>query len=418
MSALRSAPLATAALLSLGGSLGACALLVGPIDGHVVWDGVDSGAVVGTDDGKAPAPAPEAGADASKAPDAASESAAPVVDSGGGADAGPEAGDPPVDAGFNGMPIPIAMNQGTPQGIVVTAEGVYWSNVSDATLRRLALDSDGTPVADAGVTTVFTFAEAGAAAASDLILDSDGRTLYAVVGPSALQSSASHSCRTYVQLTVPGASGATCAKPTNLCNTQVSIASRVAVDPKYVFMSGGSCNYVLGQSKPATDPNSWKSYGTLSDQAIALASDGNYLFFGVGNEVSAQSSGGGSSTALATLATSVADLLSDGTRVYWASSGSLGSIESLTPSSVGDPPLVHATKQVQPQRLSQDDKNIYWTTGGATSGEGSIGMAAKDGSITGHTLAGSQASPWAVAVGSKAIYWTNSGDGTVMMLRR
>jgi hypothetical protein len=398
MPALRTVLPIVAGLLSMGGGLGACALIVGPVQGQTLLVAEDASTFDVVSD------PPEAGVVAIDADAAQQQQQQPEAS---------------IDSGFNGAPITIAAGQGTPMGIVLGPDALYWSNTSDATLRRMPVDDTGTPLADAGVTSIFSFADAGAASASDLMLD--GTTLYAVVGPNALtQPTLAKTCRTYFEMPISDPSSATCAKPTNLCNASTSIATRVAYDSKNVFLSNGDCDYILGAPKPGTDGNSWRSLGTLSDQALAMYSDNTSLFFAVGNEILVQPStpGAGLPTAFVTSPNDVGDIYADGNDVFWASTGVDGSIESLGETAVGGNTRVLAGNQEQPQRLGVDDSNIYWTNTGMTQKGGSIGMAPKNGSAVARVLAGSLGSPWGIAVGTQAIYWTNSSDGTIMMLRR
>jgi hypothetical protein len=413
MPALRTDLPTAFALLSMGTGLASCALIVGPVDGHRLFGTTDDGGVdaqVGAQvDGQASpvAVSSDGGGDVV----VVGMEAGSMV--GSGADAGMDAGS---DASFQGLPVVLAANEGEPQGIAVAAGAVYWSNVAAGTLRKMALDSDGMPLADAGPTTVYSFANAGAGGAADLVLD--GETLYALVGPNATSTS---SCRTFLEMPLTNLSLATCAKPNNVCST-TSAATRLTVDSTRVFISDGVCDYVMAETEPGTVNDNWKIFGSqspMNQPVAALASDGSYLYSAVGGVLYKQESSGLSSASefLNTSAALINDLVTDGLHAYWITAGSGGMVESAgtqTPA----PLAVHLAPASNPQRLAQDGTHVYWTNFGPASGGGSIGMAAKDGSEV-RTIAKSQANPWGIAVSEQGVYWTDQdNNGSVMMLRR
>jgi hypothetical protein len=397
------------ALLAMGMGLASCALIVGPIDGHHLFGTVDDGGVDAQLNGQA-SPAglssDAGGADVAVQP----------VDGGSligsSSDGGLDAGS---DASFQGMPVYLAKNEGDPQGIAVAAGAVYWSDIVGGTLRTVSLGADGMPQPDAGPTSVFSFANAGAGGATDLKLD--GETLYALVGPNA---TATASCRTYFEMPLSNLSMATCAKPNNVCAT-ASTATRMTNDSSRVFISDGasdgSCYYVMGETKPGTTADTWRIFPGPTGEATALSSDDSYLYYAVNDGLYRQDPTGVSAPVpFYSVSGAVVDLVTDGARAYWITTGANAMVQAAnTP--LGDMPGTLAMAQQKPQRLAQDDKYIYWTNAGTTARSGSIVMAAKNGSGV-RTLAESQANPWGIAVDTQAVYWTNQDDGSVMMLRK
>jgi hypothetical protein len=371
-------------------SLGACALLVGDPDGHRQLGDTPG-------DSSSSSSVSDAGPDTM--PDRGDTDA--DADSQVDADAAPkDAG----DAGFGGRPIAIANGQ-TPAGIVATGEGIYWSNSGDSTIRRLPRPDGGGLPLTTGMTTVVNVADSGAQSATDLLVDTNN-ILYALVGPPAVPQS---TCRTFVDFTVPSGSGVTCAKPTNVCSSSTSIASRLAVDTTNVYMSNGDCKYILYEARPGNNANGWKQFGSLSAQSSALASDSTNLYYAFDREIDAQLLATGSlpdPTPFALSHTAIVDLVVDGTAVYWIDLG--GDVETLGKAQAGEPPMVLATGQASPVRMAFDDTNLYWTnSGGNVPGTGSVMMVPKRGG-TPVVLASGQSSPGAITVDSLALYWTTS----------
>jgi hypothetical protein len=255
------------------------------------------------------------------------------------------------------------------------------------------------------MTTVVNVADSGAQSATDLLVDTNN-ILYALVGPPAVPQS---TCRTFVDFTVPSGSGVTCAKPTNVCSSSTSIASRLAVDTTNVYMSNGDCKYILYEARPGNNANGWKQFGSLSAQSSALASDSTNLYYAFDREIDAQLLATGSlpdPTPFALSHTAIVDLVVDGTAVYWIDLG--GDVETLGKAQAGEPPMVLATGQASPVRMAFDDTNLYWTnSGGNVPGTGSVMMVPKRGG-TPVVLASGQSSPGAITVDSLALYWTTS----------
>jgi hypothetical protein len=360
-------------------SLGACALLVGNFDGHRLDESqTDSDVVV------------EGGGPDVSVPEGSSGES--------GSDVHAEAEAAAKDAGFAGTPIVLASGQ-TPGGIVAASDALYWSNTGDTTIRRLPRADGGLP-ASSGMTTIITVLDAGGQAASDLLVD--GTTLYALVGPSANTSTF---CRTFLELTLPTPSGTTCIKPNNVCSSSSSIASRMALDSTNVYVSNGNCNYVLYAPKPGTDPN-WRTFGSVSNQVVALGSDNTDLYFAFNSEIDVQPlTGSGATFQFALSHTPIVDLVVDDTNVYWINTE--GEVETLAKSQVGEPPTVLSSGQASPNRLAIDKTNLYWTnTGGAISGTGSIMLVPKQGGAA-VTVASnlSLPNPTPIAVDGQALYW-------------
>jgi hypothetical protein len=382
-----------AAVGTFSASLGACALLVGDPDGH---------RLEGSSADSSNAAVEAAGPDVSVVETEGQESGADVY-----FDAEASTNDGP----FGGTPVALATQQPMPGGIVATADALYWSNTGDSTIRRLPRGDGGLP-GPSGLTTLVTVLDAGAQAASDLLVD--GQILYALVGPSA---NASTVCRTFLELTLPTGSGEICAKPNNTCSSSSSIGSRMALDSTYVYMSNGSCRYVLYAPKPGTDPNGWKTFGSVSSPVIALGSDNTSLYYAFDREIDMQPLAGSASPMTFALShTPIVDLVVDDTSVYWVNTE--GEVEALAKAQIGEPPTVLASGQAGPGRLAFDTTNLYWTnSANAVSGMGSVMLVPKHGG-TPVTLAPNQTlpSPSPIAVDGVALYW--GASNSVMELAR
>jgi hypothetical protein len=381
--------------------LGACALLVGPVEGqHVFDDDTDAGTTS----------PPSCTAD--DAADAVPTSVA-IVDAGGfDAEGGPA-------APFQGDVMILATEQGTPEGIVATADALYWSSLQDATLRRLAIGTDGLALPNAVVETVFSFADAGGPGASDLIVD--GTTLYALVGPNATlggQQDYATACNTFFVLNLPSVTTGTCVHPSNLCNAATTASGISVTDTSVFFATGRDCGNILGAPKPIDVSSGWTTYLPASQSApvTALASTGNAIFYSLANQMYDIVLGApDASTPFGTPSGDIGDIVADSDSVYWTTDTM---IESLLGTTGPASPSPLATNQSSPQRLTFDDTYVYWTTKGTAIGEGTVAMAPKDGSGPSVILQGSQWDPWGIAVTGVALYWTNSGDNTVVMLKR
>jgi hypothetical protein len=411
MPGLRAAAFALVVSLSMGSGLLACALFVGPIDGHLLFDG-------GADSVGSVSEAGVASDAYLPVVDAASRD---VADTGSVMSTGPDAQpavDASFDASFQGKPIVIASAENNPEGIAVTADALYWSDVGNATLRRLALDSDGVPVADAGPVSVYSFAQNMSAGASDLILD--GTTLYALVGPNTPATATPTACHTFFAMPLSNLSGSTCSRPNVACSTSEPTTS-LAVDVDNVYLSEATCQYVMQSGKPGTSPDGWSTHGSFSGAPAVVASDGTTLYYALGRSLWSWSEplSGSMPGILFSDSSSIGAILADNVRAYWMTTGSSGQIESLPAGAVnGDRPTVLAMGQELPRGMTMDEQGLFWTSFGATSGSGTIWTVPKDGSAAARFIAQDQAQPWAITVNPHAVYWTDPGDNCVMMMRR
>ncbi len=384
------------------GSLASCALLVGPPDGHREFSS-------GSDpDSSASASSGEDVIDGGPGPDGGDESTSASSEA--GLEAGLDADAvSPREAGFSGPIITLATGQAMPAATVAAPDALYWSNGSDGTVRRLSRSTGGIPAGTPQ--TVFNVGDAGAGAPSDLLLD--GTTLYTLVGPGALPGS---SCRTYVDLGLPSAANWYCPKPNVVC-APTSIAQRITFDSTNVYMSNGTCDYLMVAPKPGNDPTSWQRYLQIKGDPIALAADGTDIYLAFDHEIDVQliaalASAPGS---FALSYTPVVDLVADDVTVFWMNNG--GDVESLAKARANAPPTVLATLPLHPVHLTVDGSNVYWTNQGAVGGQGSVVMISKDGGAP-ITLAASQANPSPIAVDGVGVYWGNAGDGTIRMIAR
>jgi hypothetical protein len=405
----------TAAVLAC--SLGACALLVGPPDGHRLFESNDGDTAV----------TPEASTDAF-AWDADASSSGPLDAAG---DVAPDASDAIEETGadaeagrteFAGPVITLASGENAPEGIVQTSGALYWADFGDSTIHRLARSSDGwfEPVAAdsaLGSTPFASTALAFAPAPTDLLADT--LYLYALVGVFVTNQD----CATFLPYSLSGDGGTLgCAYPTSVCTRTVN---RLAQDGSNLYLSGGLCGssassfYIFVEAAPGTNNVGWTKIGPLSGQASAMAGDTVKVYFAIGNQLFSQ--------ALATTAfdpspiaqspsslATITDVAVDDANVYWADD--MGNVAAVSKSGTIFQQLL-ASGQNHPFRLTQDTSNLYWTNAGTQSNDGSIAMVPKIGGDT-TILASSQGHPWGITVDDNGVYWTDYATSTVMMLAR
>jgi hypothetical protein len=407
----------TAAVLAC--SLGACALLVGPPDGHRVFESNDGDAAV----------APEASTDAS-AWDADDSSSGPLDAAGDAAgDAAAEAANAGDETGvdaeagrtaFAGPVITLASGENAPEGIVQTSGALYWADYGDSTIHRLARSSDGWfgPVAADSALGSTPFASTALALApppTDLLADT--LYLYALVGVFVT----SQNCATFLPSSRPGDGGTLgCAYPTSVCSGTVN---RLAQDGSNLYLSGGLCgsassSYIFVEAAPGTNNVGWTKIGPLSAPASAMAGDTVKVYFAIRNQLFSQelatTAFDPSPIAQSPLNATITDVAVDDANVYWADN--MGNVAEISKSgAILQQPL--ASGQNHPFRLAQDGSNLYWTNAGTQSNDGSIAMVPKSGGAP-TILASNQGHPWGITVDDNGVYWTDYATSTVMMLAR
>jgi hypothetical protein len=376
--------------LASAATLGACALIVGDAQGHHVFQTADGSVDPAGEDASGPRDAGVTPGEDAQVPDAR------AVSSDGGVPASPVFGPATL----------LSSTERQPKGIVATPDALYWTNTGDSTIRELDRGTDG-GLAPSGRTLVTLSVNPTATE-----LAADGTTLYALVGPSY----AGQGCNSVLVLPLANPTSATCIAGTGAC----APASRFTTDGANVYasLSCASSAEILFDAKPGAGPP--KTFPNVSGTVSAMTSDGTTLYYAVGTKLYAQPLASGNATSLITSPSPVTDMAVDATSVYWITSNGGVHATAKASATATDLTLVGINSAAL-VRMAIDDTNVYFTIAGAGDA-GSTGAVATvpkgEFSPLPVYLAKAQASPWGIAVDDHGVYWTNSGDGTVMMAPR
>ncbi|HEY6460346.1 MAG TPA: hypothetical protein VIY73_09350, partial [Polyangiaceae bacterium] len=103
--------------------------------------------------------------------------------------------------------------------------------------------------------------------------------------------------------------------------------------------------------------------------------------------------------------------------LYWSDyDPNAGEVLACPVTGCGSAPTIIA-KDEAPEGIAVDDSGVYWVTNTALGTVRSCPLTGCGGAAP-RTLASGQASPFAIAVSATSIFWTNTGDGTVMKLAK
>jgi hypothetical protein len=159
--------------------------------------------------------------------------------------------------------------------------------------------------------------------------------------------------------------------------------------------------------------------GSIVAETTSVAvDDANLYFSNVAGRIFWLTKGpNGTGGLLASSQAGATGLLADGKRVYWANRGTGSILSTDKPSADAGAGVVTvlASGQNTPARVALDDVAIYFTN----TGSGTIGSCPLSGCTdVVRLVASNQAAPLGIAVDAVAIYWANSGDGTIMKVAK
>jgi hypothetical protein len=143
-----------------------------------------------------------------------------------------------------------------------------------------------------------------------------------------------------------------------------------------------------------------------------LVADDTHLYWtSAGGYVATYPLAGGSVTTLATGQSGAYFVAVHGTNLYWTNDSDPGTVMSIALPSGAPVVMASVPKSLG---LAADDTGIYFTTE-----QGFVMTCPLSGCAAGpRILASAQAAPFAIVVDAAAVYWTNSGDGTVRKLAK
>ena len=217
-------------------------------------------------------------------------------------------------------------------------------------------------------------------------------------------------------------SGAVDAGPTTIA-TAVFPTAFLAIDNTNVYWTGGrfTGGTILGgvydSSKATVNGLGNKLVPAISAETTTIAVDDTNVYFAnvMGRILWVTKSG--TVGLLATAQTGATGMLADGKQVYWANGGqgSIVSIDKPVADAGAGPLKVLAAGQNQPARIALDDVAIYFSN----TGSGTIGSCPRSGCTdVVRLVASDQAAPLGIAVDAVAVYWANSGNGTIMKVAK
>jgi hypothetical protein len=280
--------------------------------------------------------------------------------------------------------IVLASKQGAPFAIVVDSENVYWTNTfGNDWLMKCAIGgcNDSPTVLSTG-----NFSQTGLAIY--------GTMLYSAhYGVAACSTSG-------------------CAKPTIL--STAGDAWMIATDGTTLYWTVGG-----GVMSCSVDGCNGSSSLFAPQGAYGIALDGTDVYWAdPGNGAIRKAPRGGGTASVFTSSYAAFVVALDDANVYWGTGDANGMIMECAKTDCSTP-IVLATNQNQPYAIASDGTNVYWvTTGDAHVPLNGTVMRCAVGGCGGAptALATNQLYPTGIAVDATSVYWTNYNGGTVMKL--
>lgn len=194
----------------------------------------------------------------------------------------------------------------------------------------------------------------------------------------------------------------------------------IVLNAAYVFWTDSYDNAVYRVSKSGGTVTTLTTGGAIGPITRA----GSTLYFATGAALARMETNGSSKQNVAPGENYVADLVHDGTSLFWLRPGTWsgstynGDGSVATVSMGGGSVTTLATNQKRPRALVVDDNYVYWANEGTYTGmvynnDGSVIRVSKAGGAT-TTIASAQSKPCGIAVDADAVYWMNCGNGVVM----
>jgi hypothetical protein len=319
------------------------------------------------------------------------------------------------------QPVVLASGQSTPFGIAVDSKNVYWTNSSDGTVSKCAIEGcSNNP-------TVLASGQAEPAA-----IRTDSLNVYWVDQARTFDAGAVAKC------SVDGCGQS----PTTVAGGQSFPGDNLALFGDAVYWASmsldGTVSILSCSKEGCTGTPSVLSWGQDTVLELAVNSMGFYwttdsyvltCFLGGCNNQTVD--GGPRVTVLAQPANG--SLTIDSTNVYWtvpdATNGQVLSCPITGCAQGPDGGLVIntiATGQIWPWEIAVDATSVYWlNNGGSGMHNGSIDKCPltgcppnADGGTNQIVLASGQTSPSALAIDHTSVYWTDQNAGTVMKVAK